>query len=158
MVASTLSQGGKIDFDDLMLEKAPIEGNAVAGGNIGGKVSPYGNSKLANILFARELAKRLSGTGVQTYALCPGWVKTDLARYMDLTWKSKIMMVPAVYMFMRSPQQGVQTILHCSLSEQVANETGKLYRNCDHWVTTSDLSEVTAKKLWEASEKLVGMK
>ena len=90
-----LSQKGKLDFDDLMLQKANPEDKFIA----------YSNSKLANIFFARELAKKLSGTGVHTYALCPGWVKTELARYSDLTWKTYLMIVPAAFMFMRSCHQ-----------------------------------------------------
>lgn len=69
------------------------------------KANPYSNSKLANLHFAKELSNRLEGTNVNVYALCPGWVKTDLARYMDLTWKQYIVMIPVAFVFMRTPRQ-----------------------------------------------------
>jgi NAD(P)-dependent dehydrogenase (short-subunit alcohol dehydrogenase family) len=96
IVASLLSEGGKLNFDDLLLEKEDPETS---------KAKAYGNSKLANIVFSKELASRLAGTGVHTYALCPGWVKTNLARHIDLNWKSYLFMIPAVFLFMRTPHQ-----------------------------------------------------
>lgn len=69
------------------------------------KIEPYSNSKLANLYFAKELASRLEGTNVNVYALCPGWVKTDLFRYHDLTWGQYLMMAPVALAFMRTPRQ-----------------------------------------------------
>jgi len=158
VVASLLSESGKINFDDLMLEKVNPEDESMPGRRGITSFSAYGNSKLSNVLFARELAARVAGTGVHTYALCPGWVKTDLGRYMDLSWKSYIMMIPFAAMLMRTPHQGAQTILHCSLSKECAIETGKLYRNCSHWVTKSNISDNIAKRLWDVSEELVQLK
>lgn len=96
VVASTLSEKGRINFDDLLLEKEDPDKS---------KIHAYGNSKLANIVFAKELSERLVGSGVNVYALCPGWVKTDLARYMQLRWWNYFLIVPAAFLFMRSPGQ-----------------------------------------------------
>ncbi len=64
---------GKLDLDDLMSEKKQREIIPLA-------PATYSNSKLANALFNKELAKRLEGTGVNCYALCPGIVETELGR------------------------------------------------------------------------------
>jgi NAD(P)-dependent dehydrogenase (short-subunit alcohol dehydrogenase family) len=102
VVASTLSEKGSINFDDLLLEKENPDTS---------KANPYGNSKLANILFAQELARRLEGSGIMTYALCPGWVKTDLARYADLRWWQYVLAFMPALLFMRSVHQvGLYTI------------------------------------------------
>lgn len=95
-MSSRLSDKAELNFEDLMLEKENPETS---------KISPYSNSKLANLLFARELSFRLQNSGVNVYALCPGWVKTDLARYMDLTWRQYLMMLPVAVIFMRTPRQ-----------------------------------------------------
>ncbi len=107
IVSSRLSDKGKINFDDLMLEKEDPKTS---------KVNPYSNSKLANLHFAKELSNRLEGTNVNVYALCPGWVKTDLARYMDLTWKQYIVMIPVAFVFMRTPRQVNILLLHSMLT------------------------------------------
>jgi len=109
------------------------------------------------MLFSKELCRRLEESGnysVKTYALCPGWVKTDLARYMGLRWWNYIAIVPAACLFMRTPDQGVQTILHCALSNKTATESGKLYRNCGEWNPNANVSEEDARILWEKSLKL----
>ncbi|XP_021953384.1 retinol dehydrogenase 11 isoform X2 [Folsomia candida] len=146
VVASTLSEKGRINFDDLLLEKEDPDKS---------KIHAYGNSKLANIVFAKELSERLVGSGVNVYALCPGWVKTDLARYMQLRWWNYFLIVPAAFLFMRSPGQGVQTILHCALSKKTEDCTGNLYKNCADWNTKSQITGEMAEKLWEASEHLI---
>ncbi|CAL8101838.1 unnamed protein product [Orchesella dallaii] len=149
VVASRLSDKAKLSFDDLMLEKENPETS---------KIDPYSNSKFANLLFAKELSKRLEGTDVNVYALCPGWVKTDLARYADLTWKQYIIMIPVGFVFMRTPKQGVQTILHCALSRKVRQETGQFYRDCAHWAPKSAVTDEAAQKLWNVSESLSKLK
>jgi NAD(P)-dependent dehydrogenase (short-subunit alcohol dehydrogenase family) len=148
-VASTLHEKGEIRLDDLNLKNVRPEEEK--------KVKPYNNSKLANVFFSRELATRLAGSGVHTYALCPGWVKTGLARNADLKFYHYILAFPFALMFMRSAHQGCQTILHCALSKTCGTETGKLYRNCDLYVSSANLSENTGKKLWDISSRLTGL-
>ncbi|ODN02267.1 Retinol dehydrogenase 12 [Orchesella cincta] len=149
VVSSRRSDSAKLSFDDLMLEKENPETS---------KIDPYSNSKYANLLFAKELSNRLQGTNVNVYALCPGWVKTDLARYADLTWKQYIIMVPVAFIFMRTPRQGAQTILHCALSRKVRQETGQFYRDCTHWSPKSAVTDEAAQQMWTVSESLAKLK
>lgn len=149
VVASALSEKANLSLDDILLETEDPNTS---------KVNAYANSKFANILFSKELSSRLVGTGVSTYALCPGWVKTNLFRYSDLNWWKYVLAVPVVLLFMRTPRQGVQTILHCSLSKAVGSESGQVYRNCGKWATKTQFTDEMANRLWLESEKLVGLK
>jgi len=148
-VASSLHEKGEIRLNDLNLQTLTEDEKK--------NVKPYNNSKMANVLFSRELANRLAGSGVHTYALCPGWVKTGLFRNADLKFYQYFLVVPVALLFMRTLHEGCQTVLHCALSKSCGDETGKLYRNCDYYVSRASLSENTAKKLWEISEQMTGL-
>ena len=107
----------------------------------------YAAAKLANILFASELARRLHGTGVTTYSLHPGVVATDVWRSLPwgLDWLIK--------KFMISAQEGAATILHCATSPQCATSSGEYFDNCalrQPSKAACDIDE--ANKLWKASE------
>lgn len=158
-------------MDDLNLRNVPLDDIK--------SVKPYHNSKLAQVYFSYELAKRLSGSRVHTYSLCPGWVYTSLGRDMDLSWYNYLLLVPLGSMFMRTPNQvflsninatksgiftaivlfqGIQTILHCALSTKCGTETGKLYRNCEIWRSkVMPLSDKISTALWEKSAELTGL-
>ena len=88
-VSSHIHQKGEIDFDDLMGERKNYKDNLSSV-----EFPLYANSKLANALFSQELGRRLLGTGVQTYALCPGNVTTDISRTMDLPFILRLLMRP----------------------------------------------------------------
>jgi NAD(P)-dependent dehydrogenase (short-subunit alcohol dehydrogenase family) len=81
----------------------------------------YAVSKLANVLFSKELARRLEGTGVTTYALHPGVVATDVWRHVPapLRWVIK--------KFMITPEQGAQASLRCATDPELAGQTGRYY-------------------------------
>jgi len=81
----------------------------------------YAVSKLSNVLFAKELARRLDGTGVTTYALHPGVVATDVWRRVPapLRWLIK--------RFMISPEQGAEASLRCATDPALASQTGRYY-------------------------------
>ena len=118
--------------------------------------STYGSneyyvSKLANVLFSAELGRRLEGTGVNTYALHPGVVATNVWRRFPrpLTAIAKL--------FMKSEEDGAETTLYCATSAEVAGQTGLYYDSC----TVKNASklaqdETLAKKLWRRSEEWVG--
>lgn len=107
----------------------------------------YCTSKLANVLFSAELARRLQGTGVNTYALHPGVVATDVWR--SVPWPFNVLMK----LGMISAEEGAQTSLHCATSPEVASETGLYYDKC----TVKQISHVAqdqalARELWDRSE------
>lgn len=100
-VGSEVHYHGKINFDDLMHEKSPSPKP------INFVIPPfYANSKLANSLFNIELAKRLEGTGVHTYCLCPGLVATQFGKSnnnQSLIKKYIIKMIQ--YVFAKTPEE-----------------------------------------------------
>jgi retinol dehydrogenase-12 len=81
----------------------------------------YAVSKLSNVLFAKELARKLEGTGVTTYALHPGVVATDVWRRVPaaLRWVIK--------KFMITPEQGAVASLRCAMDPELAGQTGRYY-------------------------------
>lgn len=139
---------GMIDFDDMDYEKTPYN-----------STTAYGRSKLANILFTRELAKKLKGTGVTCYAVHPGAVRTELARHVeDFLGPFKAIPRALYYYFSKSPKEGAQTSLHCALDDQAGQETGLYYSDCR--VKTPQPSaqdDEVARKLWDYSAKAVGL-
>lgn len=110
----------------------------------------YAVSKLANVLFSAELAKRLEGTGVTTYSLHPGVVATNVWR--SLPWPIDRI----IKLWMIGPQEGAKTTLHCALSEEAGNETG-LYYDKEKPKTPSAVARdaAAATELWRRSEEWV---
>lgn len=120
----------------------------------------YGGSKLANVIFTKELAARLEGTGVKTCCLHPGVVRTELMRYMkekNLILRVALFLVhPFFWLFTKSPYQGAQTTLHCALLPHEKLENGAYYCDCKTAKSRSSANDLkTRTKLWEISEKLV---
>ena len=140
--ASAAHQGASLDFNDLQSAK----------GYSGFKV--YGRSKLANILFTRELARRLAGTGVAANCLHPGFVAT---RFGDSTGGLTSWIMPLARSFAISPEQGADTIVYLASSQDVANVAGQYFikRNVVE-PSAAAQDDVAATRLWEASEKLAG--
>lgn len=140
--------GGKVNFDDLNSDKAYDPSAA------------YDQSKLCNVLFTRELAKRLSNTEhVTVNSLHPGVVRTELGRHLKdtLGWKFYLMFIfyPILLWLMKSPRQGAQTTIHCAVSEELNNVTGLYFSDCQPMEPSKlALNDDDAKKLWQISEKL----
>jgi len=114
VVASLAHKLGRINKKDLNSEKSY------------NKYKAYFQSKLANVLFARELSKRLQGTGVTVNSLHPGVVQTELIRYQ--TFVNKIIF--PLYIFWKSPKAGAQTQLMVALDPDLEKVTGKYFDNC----------------------------
>jgi dehydrogenase/reductase SDR family protein 13 len=110
----------------------------------------YSVAKLANILFAAELGRRLAGTGVSTYALHPGVVATNV-------WRSLPRPLDAlVKLFMIDSEEGAKTTLYCATSDAVAHQTGLYYVNSAVAQPTPVASDAAlAQRLWVASEAWV---
>jgi len=111
-------------------------------------VHEYAVSKLANVWFNAELGRRLAGTGVNTYALHPGVVASDVWRAVPWPFRSLIKLR------MISTEEGARTSLYCATSPDCAGETGLYYDKC-RLQTPSTLGRDTtlALKLWRESER-----
>lgn len=107
----------------------------------------YALSKLGNVLFSAELARRLQGTGVTTYSLHPGVVATDIWR--KVPWPAR----PLIKLFMISPEQGARTTLHCATSAEAGAQTG-LYYDRERPREPSALAQdaALAAELWAKTE------
>ncbi|NXY85000.1 DHR13 reductase, partial [Alcedo cyanopectus] len=116
----------------------------------------YCNSKLANMLHARELATRLQDTQVTCYAVHPGFVNTGLFRHLPL-WL-KLLFIPLAWLFFSDVAEGAQTTLHCATHEDLERFSGRYFTDCrlqEPWPPARD--DRLARALWEASERMVGL-
>ena len=119
----------------------------------------YGMSKLANILHAKELAKRLKDDGISTYSLHPGAIKTNFGRHVidDYPKCFNILCMPVMNWVFTTPLNGAQTTLYCVLEDSIENESGEYYSDCAKATPSSHAQdEEMAKKLWDLSEEMVG--
>ncbi len=112
----------------------------------------YQVSKLANVLFTRELARRLEGTGVHAYAVHPGVVASDVWRAVP--WPIR----PLVTRFMKTVEEGARPSVHLATSDAIADENGTYY---DGLVRRSPSAtaqdDALARELWRRSAAWVGV-
>jgi retinol dehydrogenase-12 len=115
----------------------------------------YANSKLANILFTRELARRLDGTGVTANCAHPGVVRTGFGRESRPLLRLGITIARP---FMLSPERGADTIVYLASSPDVAGQTGGYYvKRQRREPSVAARDDAAARELWELSEKLTGL-
>ena len=115
----------------------------------------YANSKLANILFTRELARRLDGTGVTANCAHPGVVRTGFGRESRPLLKLGITIARP---FMLSPERGADTIVYLASSPEVAGQTGGYYvKRQRREPSAAARDDTAARQLWELSEKMTGL-
>ncbi|KAG8122557.1 hypothetical protein E2320_018048 [Naja naja] len=115
----------------------------------------YCNSKLANILHARELAKQLEGTNVTCYAVHPGVVNTEITR--SHPWWT-LWLVWIMKLFIRNCEAGAQTSIYCATEEGIERLSGRYFVDCRPKVPSPQAcDDQLAKKLWELSERLLGL-
>src|SRR5437588_4861628 len=110
----------------------------------------YAVSKLANLLHAQELARRLHGSGVTTYALHPGVVASDIWRRVP--WPVRSLMKRR----MISPEEGAKTSLYCATSPEVAGESGRYYDEMRRPDPGASATPELAAELWDRSVDWVG--
>jgi retinol dehydrogenase-12 len=110
----------------------------------------YCVSKLANVLHAAELGRRLQDSGVTTYSLHPGAVATDVWR--SVPWPIR----PLMTRRMLSPQDGARTTLYCATSPEVADQTGDYYDSCKRTAPSELVTPELAAELWRRSADWVG--
>ena len=141
--ASNAHRGNVLDFDDLQFQRG-FRG-----------LTAYGRSKLANILFTRELARRLAGTGVTANCLHPGFVSTGIGQRDGGLFA---IMVRMSMLFARTPEQGASTIVYLATSPDVAAASGGYYADCRQAVQThAAQNDDDARRLWEESLRLAGL-
>lgn len=109
----------------------------------------YAVSKLANVLFTQELARRLDGTGVTAYALHPGVIASDVWR--KVPWPVR----PVMKLFMKSTEQGAETTVYCATSPDVAQESGQYYEDRKRTDPSKRATPELAAELWRRSEEWV---
>jgi retinol dehydrogenase 12 len=107
----------------------------------------YAVSKLCNVLFSAELARRTAGTGVTTYALHPGVVASDIWRRVP--WPVR----PLVTRRMLSVDEGAATSLYCATAPEVAQDSGLFYDKCAQRSPSPVATPELAAELWKRSEE-----
>lgn len=142
MVASKSHYRAKdIDFDKVKVSTPSVTG-----------LPQYEVSKLANVLYAAELSRRLESEDVTTYSLHPGVVASDIWR--GVPWPIRSIMK----MFMISNEEGAATTLHCATSDEAGKETGLYYSSSKRRKPSRPArDEELAKALWEKSAAWVGL-
>jgi len=145
-VSSDAHKGMKLNFDDLQNRRAyRMFGNQA-----------YGQSKLANILFTYELARRLQGTGVTANVLHPGFVATGFGHNNGGIVSLMLSVMHRVIAL--TPEQGAETIIYLASSPEVEGVSGKYYDK-GRAISSSPQSydEAAARRLWQVSEQMVGL-
>ena len=128
-----------IDFDAVRRPTKSITG-----------LTEYAVSKLANVLHAQELARRLDGDGVTTYALHPGVVASDIWRRVP--WPARSLMK----LRMLSPQEGATTSLYCATAPELAEQSGHYYDDSSRRQPAAAATPQLAAELWARSAGWVG--
>jgi retinol dehydrogenase-14 len=143
-VSSGAHTQGRIDFDDLQGERSYSGQRA------------YNQSKLANVLFTYELARRLRGSSVTANALHPGVVRTSFGA--EDPGRVQRLFVPFVRPFMKDPAQGAATSIHVASSPDLEQVTGRYFVNSKPRKSSErSYDEATAERLWQVSADLVGL-
>jgi NAD(P)-dependent dehydrogenase (short-subunit alcohol dehydrogenase family) len=143
-VSSNAQAAGRIDFDDLQGERGYSGARA------------YNQSKLANVMFTYELARRLTGSGVTANALHPGVVRTGFGAE-DPTTMMKVFL-PLALPFLKTPAKGAATSIHLAGAPELQAVSGQ-YFSGSRPKRSADRSydEAAAARLWEVSSGLVGL-
>jgi WW domain-containing oxidoreductase len=113
----------------------------------------YGQSKLANLLFANQLSKRLAGTGKTANSLHPGVIHTNLARSMNPI--ARVALSIGAPLVLKSVGEGAATQCYLAVHPSIEGVSGKYFADCNESRSSSHgRDEAMAEKLWEASEKI----
>jgi NAD(P)-dependent dehydrogenase (short-subunit alcohol dehydrogenase family) len=139
-VASDAHRWDALDFDDLQNQRR-YRGLKV-----------YGQSKLCNLLFTRELARRITGTGVTVNSLHPGGVATGLG-WNNGWWA--VLVAKMLKPFLRTAEQGADTAIYLATASEVAAVNGTyFYNRREHRTSRAAQDDAAARRLWQVSEQL----
>lgn len=152
-----------LDLDDLHFQRRAYDGLAA-----------YGQSKLAMVIYARHLAKRLAGSGVSVFSTHPGWVRSNLVRHMAPPWVQNVLLKPLGGLLgLMSAEDGAQTQLHCLLDDAAPIHSGEYFSQCSilyrrkaeragGWPMRSPnprvYDDALAERLWDVSAALVKLR
>ncbi|MEO6920954.1 MAG: SDR family oxidoreductase [Collimonas sp.] len=154
-----MGRKGDIHFDDLNYQRRQFD-----------SWEAYAQSKLANLLHARELGRRLAGTGVTVASVNPGFVRTNLMKVSLPMWLQRLLVIPVLRLFgMIEPWEGAQSTLHALLAPEVEKQSGAYYSQIAPYKDKASRKggwplrspnpvahdDAVAKRLWDASEVLV---
>jgi retinol dehydrogenase 14 len=143
-VSSNAHAMGRIDFDDLQGERSYSGARA------------YNQSKLANVLFSYELARRLSATSVTANALHPGVVSTSFGAEDPATIQK--LLVPLLRPFMKTPARGAATSIHLAVAPELDQVTGHYFANSQPKKSSErSYDKAAAARLWQVSAHLVSL-
>ena len=155
----SMGRKGEIHFDDLNYRHRKFD-----------SWEAYAQSKLANLLHARELGRRLAGTGITAASVNPGFVRTNLMTIPLPMWLQRLLVFPALRLAgMIEPWEGAQTTLHALLAPEVEQQSGAYYSQIARYKDKASRQggwplrspnpaahdDEVAKRLWSASEALV---
>ena len=144
-VASGAHKAGKIHFDDINLTK---------GFNV---IKAYSQSKLANVLFTRELARRIKDRGITVNCCHPGAVATNIGIDRDTGFGKTVTRL--LKPFFQTPEQGARTAIFLASDDSVSDVTGEYFYKCRIAKSSKRSKDMElAKKLFEFSEELTGFK
>jgi len=143
-VSSDAHLAGRIYFDDVQFERRRYSGFAA-----------YSQSKLANVMHAYALARRLEGTPISVNALHPGAVATDFGKNNSGMWGKVFKLFSR---FTINPEEGAKTSIYLASSPEVAGITGKYFYRCRPKPSLRASYDVQAQeKLWRLSAEMVGL-
>lgn len=144
VVASGAHKAGKIHFDDI---------NLTRGYNV---VKAYGQSKLANVLFTREMARRLKDRGITVNCCHPGAVATNMGVNRETGFGKTI--TGLLRPFFQTPAEGARTAVFLATDESVKEITGEYFYKCKIAKSSKRSHDMeAAARLWELSERMVGL-
>ncbi len=158
----SMGRKGEIHFDDLNYQRRPFD-----------SWEAYAQSKLANLLHARELGRRLAGTGVTSASVNPGFVRTNLISTPLPKWLQRLLLIPLLRLAgMIEPWEGTQTTLHALLAPEVEKQSGAYYSQIARYKDKASRrggwplrspnpvahDDTVAERLWSVSESLVQAK
>jgi WW domain-containing oxidoreductase len=141
--AHTMAPKGGIEFDNLSGERGYRSWTA------------YGQSKFANLLFAKELARRFSGSRRTANAVHPGVIQTNLGRHMGMALGRLAFGIGGA-LFFKSIPQGAATECYVAVNPHAAGISGAYFADCDVHQPRADANDpALARRLWEVSEQIV---
>jgi retinol dehydrogenase 12 len=142
--SSHAHRGARLNFADLQMQDSYSGFRA------------YGRSKLCNILFTRELARRLAGSGVTANSLHPGFVNTRFGEAGNEGFGSRVFRV--LKKFALTPEKGAETLIYLASSDAPAAVSGAYFYKCRETVPSPEgQDDDAARRLWQETAKLAGL-